>query len=104
MDVVTIEKTKEHFRMLYDTKGRFCVHKISKDEAGYKLCRVQKVAKGPKAVNYVTTHDGRTVRFPDPEIKAFDTIRLDLQTGEIQDFAKFTHGNVCILTGGNNIG
>jgi small subunit ribosomal protein S4e len=104
MDVVTIEKTKEHFRLLYDTKGRFVVHKISKDEAGYKLCRVKKVAKGPKGVNYCVTHDGRTVRFPNPEVKAFDTIRLDLETGEIQDFAKFVHGNVCMITGGNNIG
>merc|ERR1712093_856270 len=33
MDVITIEKTKENFRMLYDTKGRFAVHKIHKDEA-----------------------------------------------------------------------
>jgi len=104
MDVITIEKTKEHFRLLYDTKGRFSVHKISKDEAGYKLCRVMKVAKGPKGVNYCITHDGRTVRFPNPEVKAFDTIRLDLQTGEIQDYAKFTHGNVCMIMGGNNIG
>jgi small subunit ribosomal protein S4e len=104
MDVISIEKTKENFRLLYDTKGRFVVHKISKDEAAYKLCRVKKVAKGPKGTNYCITHDGRTVRFPDPEVKAFDTIRLDLASGEIQGFAKFVHGNVCMTTGGNNIG
>lgn len=104
MDVVTIEKTKEHFRLLYDTKGRFVVHKISPQEAAYKLCRVSKVAKGAKATNYVVTHDGRTVRFPNPEVKTHDTIRLNIASGEIEDFAKFEHGNVCMIIGGNNIG
>jgi len=104
MDVVSLDKTKEHFRMLYDTKGRFNVHKISKEEAAYKLCRVKKVEKGPKGVNHVITHDGRTVRFPDPDTKANDTIRLNLETGKIEDFAKFEAGNVCMITGGNNIG
>lgn len=28
MDVVTIEKTGEYFRILYDTKGRYQAHKI----------------------------------------------------------------------------
>ena len=27
MDVVTIDKTKENFRLLYNTKGRFMLHK-----------------------------------------------------------------------------
>merc|ERR1719361_1535525 len=48
MDVVSLEKTKEQFRLLYDTKGRFRVHKISVQEAAYKLCRVKKVEKGAK--------------------------------------------------------
>ncbi len=40
MDVISIEKTDEHFRLVMDTKGRFVVHRISKEEAAYKLCRV----------------------------------------------------------------
>merc|ERR1712193_447730 len=40
MDVVSLEKTNQHFRLLYDTKGRFVIHQIHKDEAAYKLCRV----------------------------------------------------------------
>ena len=30
MDVVQIEKTDEHFRLIYDTKGRFVCHRIAK--------------------------------------------------------------------------
>lgn len=39
MDVISIEKTGEYFRMLFDVKGRFMVHRIKKEEAAYKLCR-----------------------------------------------------------------
>lgn len=48
MDVVSLEKTKENFRLLYDTKGRFVIHKITPEEAKYKLCRVKAVEKGAK--------------------------------------------------------
>ena len=36
MDVITIEKTGENFRPVYDTKGRFTVQRIITEEAGYK--------------------------------------------------------------------
>lgn len=32
-DVVTIDKTGEFFRLIYDVKGRFTVHRITADEA-----------------------------------------------------------------------
>jgi small subunit ribosomal protein S4e len=118
MDVVTIPKTDESFRLLYDTKGHYTMTPIEKAESGFKLCRVLKVARGRKstlgqnpfrsgqagAVPYVVTHDGRTVRYPDPAIKSGDTIKLDLKTGKILGFASFTAGNVCIITKGANIG
>ena len=33
LDVVSIEKTGENFRLLYDVKGRFTVHRITGEEA-----------------------------------------------------------------------
>ena len=41
MDVISIPKTGNYFRLLYDTKGRFRVHEVSADEAKYKLCKVR---------------------------------------------------------------
>ena len=40
MDVIEIEKTGEQFRLVYDVKGRFVVHRISPEEASYKLAKV----------------------------------------------------------------
>lgn len=104
MDVVQIEKTGENFRMLYDTKGRFLVHRITPEEAEYKLCKVKRMQLGAKGIPYVVTHDGRTIRYPDPLIKVNDTIRLNLSTGKIDAFSKFETGNVAMITGGRNMG
>lgn len=31
--MISIEKTGEHFRLIYDVKGRFTVHRITAEEA-----------------------------------------------------------------------
>jgi len=104
MDVISIEKTGEQFRLIYDVKGRFTIHRITAEEAKYKLCKVRKVQLGAKGIPYVITHDGRTIRYPDPLIKANDTIRYDVEEAKITDFIKFEVGNVVMVTGGRNMG
>ncbi|KAG5098108.1 hypothetical protein JHK82_047962 [Glycine max] len=47
-DVVSIPKTNENFRLLYDTKSRFRLHSIRGDEAKFKLCKVRSVQFGQK--------------------------------------------------------
>jgi len=104
MDVISIEKTGEHFRLLYDVKGRFIVHRITAEEAKYKLCKVRRVQAGLKGIPYIVTHDGRTIRYPDPTVKVYDTIQYDITTGKIIDVIKFDTGNMCMITGGRNLG
>ena len=64
-----MRKPPENFRIIYDVKGRFTVHRITSQEAKYKLCKVREVKVGPNAVPYLYTTDGRTIRYPDPIIK-----------------------------------
>ncbi|KAG5079137.1 hypothetical protein JHK86_003202 [Glycine max] len=104
MDVVSIPKTNENFRLLYDTKGRFRLHSVRDDEAKFKLCKVRSVQFGQKGIPYLNTYDGRTIRYPDPLIRANDTIKLDLEENKIVDFIKFDVGNVVMVTGGRNRG
>jgi small subunit ribosomal protein S4e len=104
MDVISLEKTGEHFRLLYDVKGRFAIHRITDEEAQYKLGKVTKVQIGKKGIPYIVTHDGRTVRYADPDIKVNDTVKIDLATGKVQSFVKFDSGNAVMCTGGRNLG
>merc|ERR1719482_2567268 len=57
-----------------------------------------------KKIPVVTTHDGRTIRYPDPTIKVHDVAKVDLATGKIVDFVKFEIGKTCMITKGRNTG
>jgi len=117
-DVVSLDKTDEKFRLLYDTKGRFVLHRISPEEAQYKLLRVVHAAKAKKAtigrnpfatgqgaaIPYITTHDGRTIRYPHPAIKADDVVKFDFINNKIIDHIPFDIGNQCFITKGRNCG
>jgi small subunit ribosomal protein S4e len=103
-DVISIEKTNEHFRILYDIKGRFQPIRIDGKDAGFKLCKVKRKCLGKNKIPYIVTHDGRTIRFPNPEIKKNDTVQLNLETGEIDKVVKAENGATVFVQGGNNIG
>lgn len=88
-----------------------------------KLCKVKRVQLGAKGIPYIVTHDGRTIRYPDPAIKVNDTIKLLLPqttippatagapnptaveiSHRIDGFLKFEVGNLVMVTGGRNMG
>jgi len=119
MDVVRISKVGEVFRVLYDVKGRYVLHELKdQKEASMKLCRVQNVSKAKKAtighnpfqtgqagaIPYLVTHDGRTIRYPDPLVKKNDTVQIDIKTGKITGHLKADIGNLAMITKGANIG
>jgi len=117
-DVLHIAKTNEQFRLLYDVKGRYVLHRITPEEASYKLLRVQKystakkasIGKNPTAngqlgvIPYVVTHDGRTIKYPSPDVKQHDTVKFDIKTNKIIGHLKFEIGNLAMVTRGANIG
>ena len=70
----------------------------------YKLGKVKRVSLGKKGIPYCVTHDGRTIRYPDPQVAVNDTVQIDIETGKIKDFIKFDVGNVVMATGGRNLG
>ena len=104
MDVISFDSIQQHYRLLYDVKGRFKLVPIKADEAKFKLCKVTRNQLGAKSIPYIATSDSRTMRFPDPDIKIHDSVKVDLSTGKVQEFFKFEVGNVAMVTGGHNIG
>ena len=92
MDVVSIDKTNEHYRVLYDIKGRFTLVKIKDKEAKYKICRVVRKEMGVNQIPYIVTNDARTIRFPHPDIQVHDSVKVDTQEGKISEFFKFEPG------------
>jgi len=69
-----------------------------------KLCRVKSVNVGKNSVPFLVTNDGRTIRYPNPDCKIGDTVEIDIASGKIQNWVKFDSGNLCMITGGRNLG
>lgn len=120
MDLVSVPKTNDYYRLLYDVKGRFVLHNLKKHpkEHNYILCKVKKVGVAKKAsigsnpfrtgkaasVPYIITTDGRTIRYPDPDIQMHDTIKYNLATKTIDQVSKFEIGNLSYVIRGKNVG
>jgi len=80
------------------------LHKISDKEADFKLLKVKKIAFGFNAVPYVVTHDGRTIRYANPDISVNDTIKFNLKENKIEDFYKFDLNLKALVVRGHNVG
>merc|ERR1712192_23124 len=104
MDVIELEKSGDRFRLLFDIKGRFVLHRINREEAQYKLCRVNKVYVSANKIPVAVTHDGRSIRYPDPDVKVNDSIKVSIETGKMSDILKFELGALVMLTKGHNSG
>lgn len=104
MDVIELPKSGDAFRLLYDTKGRFVLHRVNEEETKYKLCKVIRQEFTKRKIPYIATNDGRTIRYPDPTIKVNDTVKIDLESGKIVDHIKFESGNLVMITRGRNTG
>eukprot|EP00178_Gracilaria_changii_P027497 TRINITY_DN8842_c0_g1_i2.p1 TRINITY_DN8842_c0_g1~~TRINITY_DN8842_c0_g1_i2.p1 ORF type:complete len:174 (-),score=11.39 TRINITY_DN8842_c0_g1_i2:38-559(-) len=104
MDVLDIPKLRKSYRLLYDVKGRFTLVPLKQKEAQFKLCRIENKFIGPNKICYLTTHDGRTIKFVNPEIEINDTIKLNLDDNKVTDFYKMKVGNLVYCYRGNNRG
>ncbi len=110
MYVPTASHTRTHTHTHTYTHTHTCMHAHTHTcththtHVQYKLGKIKRVALGQKGIPYCVTHDGRTIRYPDPLVKVNDTVRIDIETGKITDFVKFDVGNLVMCTGGRNLG
>ena len=104
MDVIDLPKVGAAYRVLYDVKGRFVFTKLKKAEAAFKLCKIEKKSVGANGVTYLVTHDGRTLRFAGKEVSLNDTVKLNLESGEVGERMPMAVNNVAFIVNGSNRG
>lgn len=104
MDVISIDPTNEHLRLLYTNNRKFVLKKLDENEASFRLCKVVRKSVGKKGIPYLYTQDGSTFRYCDPKIKIGDTVKIDLATKNIVDFLSFKIDMKVFITKGKNLG
>ena len=104
MDVLSVAKSNKNYRILYDTKGRFQLHPIKAEEAGYKLLKIKSITTAEKGIFFGHTHDGRNLRFLDVSINTNDTVKFNLKTGAVEDIIRFENNAIAQVVGGKSCG
>ncbi|CAD26393.1 40S RIBOSOMAL PROTEIN S4 [Encephalitozoon cuniculi GB-M1] len=84
-DVVSIEKTGEHFRVLYNVHKKFHLHRISSEEASYRLTKVTKKYEN-QGIPYIVSSCGLSIRFCDPAIDLGYTIKISNETSKVIEY------------------
>ncbi len=104
MDVVTILKTKQSYRMLVDYKAKLQLVAIDDAEKGWKLARIDKKKVLKKGKVQLNLHDGRCIVLPKDQYKSGDVLKIELPSQKIMKSFKLEKGSIALLTGGSHPG
>ena len=104
MDILTLGKSKESFRMLLDARGKLTLLPVESGEAAWKLCRVRGKSTVRGGKFQVQLHDGRTILLPKSEYATGTTLKLALPEQKVLGALPLVEGNIALLTGGQHAG
>lgn len=104
MDVVTVVKTKESYRMLIDYKSKLKLVRIEDIEKDWKLARIDNKTIVKKGSVQLNLHDGRCVLLPKDQYKTGDVLKLELPSQKVMKAFKLQKGSVALLIGGSHPG
>ena len=104
MDVLSIPKIEKDYRILYDRKGKLTLVPIEKQDASWKLCRIENktIIRGKKI--QLNLHDGRNMLVEKNEYNTGDVLKLSFADNKILDVYPFSKGTVAMIIGGSHIG
>jgi len=104
MDVVTISKTGNNYRMCLDIHGRLRLTAITPEEAKVKLARIENKVVLPKGKFQINLHDGRNIILPKNQYKTGDVLKIELPTQKILKQIPLKEGSLAILIAGSHPG
>ncbi len=111
MDVISIPEAEANYRILSHEKG-FILHSIEKDEAAFRLCRIESKTVVNSGNVQLNLHDGanKLIQVADPKnpvedaYKSLDVIKVAIPSSEIIGQIKLAKGATALIIGGKNRG
>ncbi len=104
MDVLSLQDTKAHYRMLVDRRGRMHLQSVEAPEAAWKLCRVENKTTVRGGKIQVNLHDGRNLLLTQDAHKTGTTLKLELPGQKVLGAFDLTEGSTALITGGKHVG
>ncbi|MEM2892091.1 MAG: 30S ribosomal protein S4e [Thermoplasmata archaeon] len=104
MDVVTVNRTKQSYRMLVDYKAKLRLVPIEEAEKGWKLVRIDDKTTVRGGKTQLNLHDGRCILLPKDQYKTGDVLKIELPSQKVLKAYKLEKGSLALLTGGSHPG
>ena len=104
MDVLALEETKSHYRMLVDTRGRMHLLPIDPADAKWKLCRIEDKTTVRSGKTQLNLHDGRNVLLEKDAHKTGTTLKLGVPDQKVLGHYDLGEGATALITGGKHVG
>jgi len=104
MDIVTISKTGNNYRMSLDTHGRLRLMAIPPEEAKSKLVRIENKVVLPKGKFQINLHDGRNIILQKNQYKTGDVLKIELPSQKILKQIQLKEGSLALLIAGSHPG
>ncbi|MEM2840378.1 MAG: 30S ribosomal protein S4e [Candidatus Bathyarchaeia archaeon] len=108
MDIIEVPDARSTYRLIpYPSRG-LSLMKVTKDEGGYKICRIEKKTLLRGGRLQLNLSDGRNIII-DGEAKTADyrtgdTLQLSIPEQKILSHIRFDEGRYCLITAGRNMG
>jgi small subunit ribosomal protein S4e len=104
MDVVSIPKINQNYRMLLDRRGKFRLVEIAEEEANWKLCRIENKTTLKEGKTQLNLHDGRNIIVEGDGYRTGDVLRLEVPSQKILETYKLATGNIAMIISGLHAG
>ncbi len=104
MDVVSIPKTKEYFRVLLDSKGKLRLVKIPEENSKWKLVRIENKTPVKKGKIQLNLHDSKNIILEKNAYHTGDSLKIELPSHNILDCYPIEKGNTALIIGGKHSG
>lgn len=104
MDVISIPKNNEYYRLLLDGRGKLVLTPISKSETVWKLVKIVNKRTIKKGQFQLNLHDGRNILLEKNKFNTKDVIKLEIPTQKMLGHYPFEEGKVAMIIGGKHAG
>lgn len=104
MDAVAIPAMDLYYRMVLTPKGKLIAVPITKDEAGWKLCRIENKNKVKDGKIQINLHDGRNIVLDKNQYKTGDVLKIAVPSQDILEAYPLDKDAAALVDAGQHAG
>ncbi len=104
MDVVSVPKTGQHYRMLLDKKGKLALVRVPEGKEKWKLARIENKSTVGDGKLQLNLHDGRNILVDNGDYKTGDVLKIEVPSQKIIEVYRLAKGNIALIVGGSHAG